>query len=190
MTEHAAARASLCLLVLHDDADREFAYVAGAERRSTRRRRRAGQWSASATTGSPSSATSGLKVTAPRRRGGLGFRYPVLGSLRPHSPMVSYQDRLPLFRRGAPVASAEQPLRGGFGSPDRGTQPRLSELCRPVPDRHVAGRVSVADLGGLRDDTLVVEENLRPVAPMCRHLLVIDVRRGVLGVLPAVGGAQ
>jgi phosphoglycolate phosphatase-like HAD superfamily hydrolase len=29
---HAAGRASLCLLVLHDDADREFAYVAGAEK--------------------------------------------------------------------------------------------------------------------------------------------------------------
>ena len=28
----AAARASLCLLVLHDDADREFAYAAGAEK--------------------------------------------------------------------------------------------------------------------------------------------------------------
>ena len=34
MLEHAAAGAglSLCLLVLHDDADREFDYVAGAEK--------------------------------------------------------------------------------------------------------------------------------------------------------------
>src|SRR3954451_10539772 len=40
-----------------------------------------------------------------------------------------------------------------------------SARAGPVPHRHVAGRVAVADLGGVGDDALVVEEDLRPVAP-------------------------
>jgi len=42
----------------------------------------------------------------------------------------------------------------------------------------------------VRGDALVVEEQLVPVAPVGCHLLVVDVGRGVLGVLPAAGVVQ
>ena len=48
-------RPSLRLLVLHDDAEREFDYVGGAERALERARRTTGRSSACRTTGAPSS---------------------------------------------------------------------------------------------------------------------------------------
>jgi hypothetical protein len=45
-------------------------------------------------------------------------------------------------------------------------------------------------IGAVGGDALVVEEQLRPVAPVGRHLLVVDVGRGVLGVLPPAGVVQ
>src|SRR5260370_33853986 len=54
----------------------------------------------------------------------------------------------------------------------------------PIPDRRVAGRVAGADVGAMGRDALVVEEQLRPVAPVSCHLLVVDVGRGVLRILP------
>src|SRR3984893_1713642 len=56
-----------------------------------------------------------------------------------------------------------------------------------VPDARIAGRVLRADVGRVCGDALVVEEQLGPVAPVGRHLLVVDVGRGVLGVMPAAG---
>ena len=54
-TQH-ADKPTLRLLVLHDDAEREFAYTAGAERALDRAEAdRTGRWSASRTTGRPSS---------------------------------------------------------------------------------------------------------------------------------------
>ena len=49
------ARPALRLLVLHDDAEREFDYTAGAEQALERAAARAGRWSASRTTGRASS---------------------------------------------------------------------------------------------------------------------------------------
>ena len=71
----------LALLVLHDDADREFDYTGGAERALERPAATAGRSSASRTTGPPSSDDSELcrqsrLISAPscghRRRGRLG----------------------------------------------------------------------------------------------------------------------
>ena len=60
----------------------------------------------------------------------------------------------------------------------------------PVPYRLVTGRVGGTDIGAVRGDALVVEEQLGPVAPVGCHLLVVDVGRGVLGVLPPSGVVQ
>src|SRR6476620_10375053 len=60
----------------------------------------------------------------------------------------------------------------------------------PVPHGLVIRRVVGAMVGFLSSDALVVEEDLRPVAPVCRHLLVVDVGGGVLGILAATGGVE
>jgi hypothetical protein len=54
---HDAGREGLRLLLLHDGPDREFDYVAGAEKSLERAARTAGPWSASRTTGPRSSPT-------------------------------------------------------------------------------------------------------------------------------------
>src|SRR6185312_4065129 len=60
----------------------------------------------------------------------------------------------------------------------------------PIPDRRVVRRVIHADIGAVGGDALVVEEQLGPVAPVGCHLLVVDVRRRVLRVLPPSGVVQ
>ena len=76
--EH-ADKPSLRLLVLHDDAEREFAYTAGAEQGARARgRATAGRWSASRTTGPRSSRRRRARPRAPRRGGRCrrGWRVP------------------------------------------------------------------------------------------------------------------
>jgi hypothetical protein len=55
-------------------------------------------------------------------------------------------------------------------------------LC-PVPDRHVAGRVLVAHVGGFGDDALVVEEDLHVIDPGERQRIAIV---EVFGIVPAL----
>ena len=74
---HHADKPFLRLLVLHDDADREFDYTTGAEASLERARGRAGRWSASRTTGRGCSSPDGWggpcgserPVSAPRGAG-------------------------------------------------------------------------------------------------------------------------
>jgi len=54
-------------------------------------------------------------------------------------------------------------------------------LC-PVPHRHVTGRILIADVCGLGDDALVVEENLHVVDPGERQRIAVV---EVFGIVPA-----
>ena len=65
---HHADKPTLRLLVLHDDAEREFDYTAGAEQALEQPKPAAGRWSASRTTGSRSSPPPHRRRTE-RRRG-------------------------------------------------------------------------------------------------------------------------
>ena len=142
----ARGRPTLRLLVLHDDAEREFDYTAGAEASLDARRRRAGRWSASRTIGRPCSARGSNQVlvdmTKTRCYGKSHadqnivrpFAVPSLRGhgRRRHPDHVRRQAARPARppRRGAVRGHVGDPRRVQAARPRRSTRPRRASSSR------------------------------------------------------------